>query len=197
MRICYDTEFLEAGHVETSERSVHLISIGLEDVETGDTYYAVNAWAPQEHIKHHPWLSKNVWPYLPRKRIASVGTDWLNDEHPDVKDPSTIAEEVLDFVRYHTVDEEVELWAYYSAYDHVALCSLFGNMINLPSEIPKWTHDIMQRWELYGNHAALRPPDPTQEHYALADAKWDAAFMRNMDVIMKQWSAMPTHFLDE
>ena len=38
----------------------------------------------------------------------------------------------------------MKLYGYYSAYDHVALCWLFGKMINLPSGFPMYTIDLKQ-----------------------------------------------------
>lgn len=35
-----------------------------------------------------------------------------------------------------------EFYGYYSAYDHVALCWLFGKMINLPNGFPMYTKDL-------------------------------------------------------
>ena len=38
----------------------------------------------------------------------------------------------------------IELYGYYSAYDHVALCWLFGKMIDLPTGFPMYTIDLKQ-----------------------------------------------------
>jgi len=38
----------------------------------------------------------------------------------------------------------INLYGYYSAYDHVALCWLFGKMINLPKGFPMYTRDLKQ-----------------------------------------------------
>lgn len=38
----------------------------------------------------------------------------------------------------------VELYGYYSAYDHVAMCWLFGKMIDLPPGMPMYTKDLKQ-----------------------------------------------------
>lgn len=40
---------------------------------------------------------------------------------------------------------ECELYGYYSAYDHVALCWLFGKMIDLPKGFPMFTIDLKQK----------------------------------------------------
>lgn len=38
----------------------------------------------------------------------------------------------------------ISLYGYYSAYDHVALCWLFGKMIDLPKGMPMYTIDLKQ-----------------------------------------------------
>lgn len=38
----------------------------------------------------------------------------------------------------------IELYGYYSAYDHVALCWLFGKMVDLPTGFPMYTIDLKQ-----------------------------------------------------
>ena len=40
-----------------------------------------------------------------------------------------------------------ELWAWCGAYDHVALCQLWGRMIDLPKGVPMWTNDLKQEAE--------------------------------------------------
>ena len=49
----------------------------------------------------------------------------------------------------------MELWAWYAAYDHVALAQLWGAMPALPRAIPRFTKDLRQLWDDRG-----RPPLP-------------------------------------
>ncbi len=64
-----------------------------------------------------------------------------------------------------------ELWGYYSAYDHVAFCQLFGTMMDLPKGFPMYTRDIKQLCDALGNPRL--PEQGKNEHNALADAKWN------------------------
>jgi hypothetical protein len=166
MRIAYDCEFLEDGH------TIELISIGMI-AEDGRELYLCNRDAPWKRIHKHEWLVNNVLPGLPRlhgdrRMQASVRR---NPAAVDFNDPrfvkhQTIAERVKDFVQ---ATPDVELWADYCAYDHVALCQLYGPMITLPDGFPMWTHDFQQVHE-----AAGRPELPEQTsglHNALADAR--------------------------
>ena len=53
--------------------------------------------------------------------------------------------------------EEIELWAWFGAYDHVALCQLWGAMPALPRPIPRFTRELRQRWDDLGQPAL--PPE--------------------------------------
>jgi hypothetical protein len=65
----------------------------------------------------------------------------------------------------------VELWAWFAAYDHVALAQLWGPMPALPKELPRFTRDLRQRWEDAGKPAL--PPPPNDAHDAVADARYN------------------------
>lgn len=87
----------------------------------------------------------------------------------------------------------IKFYGYYSAYDHVALCWLFGKMIDLPKGFPMYTIDLKQimdeKVEDYSDHFSNgnesfktklswiknkdNYPKQTNEHNALADAKWN------------------------
>ena len=93
-----------------------------------------------------------------------------------------------------------QFYGYYSAYDHVALCWLFGKMIDLPKGFPMYTIDLKQEMDNIVNSLLEREnkrqdflnqkhytfeeglslfktrknyPKQTNEHNALADAKWN------------------------
>ena len=76
--------------------------------------------------------------------IFDMPKRWLFD-YTDacVKPRHVIACEVRDFI-LSTGPEvpHVELWADWGAYDHVALCQLWGRMIDLPEGVPMWTNDL-------------------------------------------------------
>src|SRR5436309_9747296 len=121
----YDTEFLEDGH------TIDLISIGII-ADDGREYYAVSSEFDEDAVKKHPWLLENVWPQLPlRGSEITVPLQelppapemlkgmYLDTMHPTVKARAVIAAEVRDFLL--AGDTPPELWAYFGAYDHVAL----------------------------------------------------------------------------
>lgn len=152
----YDTEFLDDGE------TIELISIGIV-CEDGREYYAVNADMDTQRILASDWLVRNVWPHLPLKWSGD-----LDKSADEVKPKRTIANDVFAFLMQSGTPR---LWAYYGAYDHVALAQLYGPMVNFPKGMPKWTHDLMQLIEpLFGM------PKPKQDgdlHNALADARWN------------------------
>jgi hypothetical protein len=71
--------------------------------------------------------------------------------------------------------ERVELWAWFAAYDHVALAQLWGPMPALPRTLPRFTRDLRQRWEDAGKPAL---PPPSDAHDAMADARYNLARWR-------------------
>jgi hypothetical protein len=141
MRIYFDTEFIEDG------RTIDLLSIGLVR-EDGATYYAEPAEADRSRASE--WVRANVLPYL-------TGP---------VKPRAQIAREVVEFA-----GEGPEFWAWYADYDWVALCQLFGTMMDLPDGWPMFCRDYRQ----VTDGAALPKQDPEvdgPEHHALSDARW-------------------------
>lgn len=164
-RYFYDGEFLEDGE------TIELLSIGMV-AEDGREYYAINAEADLARVAEHPWLMANVVPYLPIIDSRVFGPTprlaWdLN--HPGARDlrvRQTIARDLESFIG--GVDRsQHELWGFYADYDHVLLCQLWGRMVDLPRNVPMFTHDLKQ---LLGR---VRPPQQTSgEHHALNDARW-------------------------
>lgn len=137
MRFWFDTEFIEDG------RTIDLLAIGMVS-EDGRVYYA----EPLEtnRARAGDWVKTNVLPHLrgplvPRKQIA---------------------DEIREFV-----GDAPEIWAYYADYDWVALCQLYGTMMELPFSWPMFCRDLKQ---LAGD---TRLPDQnTVAHNALNDALW-------------------------
>ena len=104
-----------------------------------------------------PWVRRNVLDRLP----SPSSTAYASRER--------IRTELLDFL---TADGgDVELWAWYGAYDHVALCQLWGSMPTLPRPIPRFTRELRQRWDDAGQPEL--PPKPAGTHHALVDARFN------------------------
>lgn len=198
VRYFYDCEFIEDG------KTIDLISIGIL-AEDGREYYAVNSDMPVERIAVHDWLAKNVVPWLPLANPEAVHrkvNEWVKKRHYfngltrdttldfalDLRDTSVkprwvIANEVRDFL-LGGPDSDVELWAWYAAYDHVCLAQLWGPMVNLPEGIPKHTGDLKQECDRLGN--VTLPGHPGCEHHALADARHNLVRARLLDELAAQ-----------
>lgn len=161
MKYFYDCEFIENG------QTIDLISLGMV-AENGGWLYAQNADC--DFSKASVWVQDNVLPHL----------DWLgSDFRPMTVEGALVAP----WYRYNVIgdvikecfktlgDDKPELWGYYSAYDHVALCQLYGPMIDLPKGFPMYTRDLKQWCDAIGNPAL--PQQGKGEHNALADARWN------------------------
>lgn len=172
--IDYDCEF------STTNPVIDLVSIALV-ADDGREYYAIVKGCNFDALLDNDWLMANVVPTLP----LTLGHDGVgrilawDPDLPDfdkVKPREQISREIEDFVldvehRDRTgMLPHVELWANYAAYDHVALCQLFGSMIDLPEGFPMWTHDIQQEAERLGLSDKDLPQQESGQHNALADA---------------------------
>lgn len=163
MKYFYDFEFIEDGV------TIDPISIGIVR-DDGREYYAVFKDAPWYAVRDHSWLMANVVPHLPPLTPRAKAMRWLfNMDDPCVKNGNVIAAEVRDFLIGD--NEPVELWGYYSAYDHVALAQLWGPMMNRPKGIPMWTNDVQQLAYAMDMEGIL-PEQPKDAHNALSDARW-------------------------
>lgn len=141
MRYWFDTEFIEDG------KTIDLMSIGVVS-EDGRIYYAEAEECDLSRASE--WVKANVIPHL------RGGT----------KTPrAVIAEEIRAFM-----GEKPEIWAYYADYDWVALCQLYGTMMQLPKGWPMYCRDVKQWCDQLGNPRL--PEQKDHEHHALADAAW-------------------------
>lgn len=98
---------------------------------------------------------------------------------------------------YEKINTPIQFYGYYSDYDHVALCWLFGKMIDLPKGFPMYTIDLKQILDekivdirskndgrlCFTHHPYVveykdikehyNYPKQNNEHNALADAIWN------------------------
>lgn len=167
MNYFYDTEFLEDG------KTIDLISIGIV-AEDGREYYAVSSQFDKRRVKNDSWLMENVMSSISHTIYLSEGDGGIEWPTIHLTDPSTrsraqIAQDVWQFLLGG--EGKPRLWAWYGAYDHVALAQLWGKMINLPDGVPMWTNDIMTLQTLCGGVRA--PGQPEGNHNALADARYN------------------------
>jgi hypothetical protein len=172
VRVYYDTEFIDDG------LTIQLLSIGMIR-EDGKTYYAVvndldlMLEAAYTSTNGEYWLRNNVLNSLPvtlqlENRVMPV--DW-NSGHPDFENIKTQYEIHAEVRKFLADTSNLELWAWYAAYDHVALAQIFGRMLNLPEDVPMWTNDLRQELHRLGN--PRYPEQASGAHNALEDARWN------------------------
>ncbi len=143
MKVWFDTEFIEDG------KTIDLISFGAVR-EDGQTLYREASWCDLSRAS--PWVQENVLPHL-RGGACVVTREQL-------------AADLLAFA-----SEGPEFWAYYADYDWVALCQLYGTMMDLPKGWPMFCRDVKQLCVSLGDPKLPEQQDGS-EHNALADAIW-------------------------
>jgi hypothetical protein len=121
MRYWYDCEFIEDG------RTIDLISIGVV-AEDGREFYAISN--EFDVTKAAEWVTVNVLSMLARDANPCDASFAILERRRLWKTRRNIRDELLAFVG----GDKPEWWGYYSAYDHVALCQLFGTMMDLPKD---------------------------------------------------------------
>jgi hypothetical protein len=148
VRYFYDCEFIENGV------TIELVSIGVVG-EDGREFYAVSAQFDPNQA--NDWVRRNVLDKLP----APADPAW--------RSRAQIRDELLEFLL--VPEEPIELWAWMASYDHVVLAQLWGDMRALPRSVPRFTHELRQRWEDAGRPTL--PVPPPDQHDALADARFN------------------------
>lgn len=169
MRFFYDCEFLEDGN------TIDLVSVGVVAEAPGGgpgaEFYAVST--DFDPGKANPWVKRNVLPKLP------------NPADPAWRSERRIREDLHAFLRAESRGQGIELWAWVGAYDHVAVCQLWGDMTQLPVGMPRFTRELKQLWELAGS-PPLPSIDTRAAHSALEDARHNA---RRFEVIRQALAA--------
>lgn len=171
MKYFIDTEFIEDGV------TIDLVSLGIVAEDGRDDY-----WQSVEcdTSRANDWVRDNV---LPQLEHITCGAGWgQRCQGPDVPScpwrlRSDIAQELLRFCDVERYGKP-EFWGYYADYDWVAICQLFGRMVDLPKGWPMYCRDIKQWCDELGNP---KLPGQTGEHHALADAQWNREAWRFLE----------------
>lgn len=189
MKYWLDEEFIEDG------KTIDLVSVGLV-AEDGRKYYAQSS--EFDAAKANEWVQHNVLTQLRRcfgpPHIRTLDSDATIDQQlaihsqgkcgaPDCpwRTRWQLKEDVLVFVNADA--NKPQFWGYYADYDWVALCQLFGTMMDLPEGWPMYCRDLKQWCDMLGNPKL--PPQEVGEHNALADALWNReawAFLRDYEI---------------
>lgn len=166
MKVFYDFEFKE------TYGTVDRISVGMVREDGNELYRVFNDFNTTAVAKDW-WLMQNVMSSIDHEEVTShitgLGTPVKDLIITDSNARSTleIRQDIIDF----TSDIWPDFWAWYGAYDHVALCGIFGSMIDLPKNFPMFTQDIKQLHKAKGSPEM--PKQPEGKHNALADARFN------------------------
>ena len=162
-RYFLDTEFIEDG------TTIDLISIGVVD-DTGREFYAESS--DVDLGRANDWVRENVLPHLWHRQAGAnqrPANAWSRDGGVGgFLRRARIAVELRDFVQRGV--SPPEFWAYYADYDWVAICQLYGTMMDLPDGWPMFCMDLKQLAVMLGNPKL--PIQEMTEHHALEDARW-------------------------
>lgn len=163
MKYFLDTEFIEDG------KTIDLISIGIV-AEDGRELYCESSEARLDLASD--WVKENVISHLWSKSTdKSEHNRWTRDGGSGgLLSRKEIAREVWAFVLTES-GVKPEFWAYYADYDWVALCQLFGTMMDIPKGWPMYCRDLKQWCDFQGDPKL--PEQGKGEHNALADARWN------------------------
>jgi hypothetical protein len=150
MRNYLDCEFIDDG------RTIELISIAIVAEDGRELYEVSSEFDPKQA---GDFVRENVLPKLPPK------------------DTWKTRRQIRDAVKAFLLDDgdgsKPEIWAYFGAYDWVALAQLFGPMVDLPKGMPHFAMDVKQEMERLGLEKSQVPRlDDSEAHDALADARW-------------------------
>ena len=198
----YDTEFIEGCQTRRflgmefpfikTKPTIDLISIGMVSEDGRELHLISNefnlkeAWNRFEDGEY--WLRENVLkPIFYELSFAFKTEDnykGLVDMDFDYdtmkfliqhygKTNKEIAKIIIEFC----TGENIKLYGYYSAYDHVVLSWLFGKMADLPKGFPMYTIDVQQMYDTFEKELSPEIQDAekllrSETHNSLGDAKF-------------------------
>lgn len=224
MKYFLDTEFIEGFNKPFLGKRRHfidLISIGIY-CEDGREYYAVsNEFNPKDADN---WVRENVLRKIELDFYRQESTYAKTYHHTSLvlknflkwkgRSNKEIANEIFQFIcPYQKASEYAgvgsidsgaegylktnppEFYGYYSDYDWVLFCSIFGRMIDLPKGFPMYCKDLKQMLDEKAESMTILPelthksnleilkvhkeyPKQKNEHNALQDAKWNYELYR-------------------
>jgi hypothetical protein len=182
MRYFLDTEFDENGE------TIEPISLAL--LRQDERFLYLEFPFDAKRVARNAFVVEHVLPHLNRMDLRTLPP---GDKHVSqalcflgrIGDPcpplwihmASVKREILGFIGD---DPNPEFWAYYADYDWVLFCRIFGKMVDLPEHFPKLCLDLQQWFIQLGRPQPCRPPQPKDQHNALADAMWNMAFHANL-----------------
>ena len=206
MKYFIDMEFIEGFREQCirwpfkwkQNHFIDLISIGVV-CEDGREYYAISE--EYNYNEASDWVKENVINKIYTSMVHGDRRNYtsVKDFHKSLGRPNaSIKNDLLAFFRcwqdgplYYRAPDGIEVYGYYSDYDWVLFCSLFGKMIDLPKGFPMYCRDLKQTYdELALSLGKLKErddyPKNLNEHNAIADANWNYELYKFLE--HQKWS---------
>jgi hypothetical protein len=180
-RFYIDTEFADTGS------TIELISIGLVCEDGRELYLQSAEFDPS---KANDWIKENVFPHLQKCEIdqyfsADYTSYGPNTNHTGIgkcresncpwRTRAQIRDEVKAFIdvghEYLEDNGNPEFWSWCGSYDYVALCQLFGTMMDTPINWPHYIKDLQYILDERDVPDDWLPDQESGMHHALEDAR--------------------------
>lgn len=161
-----DSEFIEDG------TTIEIISLAL--VRPNKEYlYLANADC--DLSRANPWVKENVIPKLGPLPVQPRYTEHARQivttaSVSPVALPVWCTRQEMRHLVKEFSGENPEFWGYFADYDWVAVCQLFGTMMDLPKGWPFFCMDLKQ--SLVEARLDRQQPEDSNAHCALQDALW-------------------------
>lgn len=184
-RYFLDTEFIDDG------KTIDLISIGIVCEDSREYYaqstefYAGHAsdWVKEQVLSHLslcPHLNRGDGDILAQIQHQQSSHGFFGGQCYEVgltrheKDCPwrTRRELAKDIREFFKSPDSFEVWGWCAGYDFVALCQIFGTMMDLPNGFPHYIKDIQYVLDERGIADEDLPPNAWAAHNALTDAKY-------------------------
>lgn len=187
MRYFMDTEFIDDGHC------IDLISIGIVCEDGRELYlqsaecdlFRASPWV-KEHVIPHLVVCPHVYPEYRKdiytNRVLHGGQEGqctftrgenVIGAHGDCpwRTHLQMKYEVAHFFQPDGEHTPFELWGWCAGYDFVALCQLFGTMMDIPAGWPHYIRDFQYVLDEYEVADEDLPAQEAIAHNALEDAR--------------------------
>jgi len=174
MRYFLDFEFIEGFHKPLFGKRRHfidLISIGIVCEDNSGLYLISSEY---DYEDADQWVKDNVIVKAYSRECSGDAKNHFSarnfHKHFGLKQKE-IGKRVIEWIGH---DSNIKFYGYYSDYDWVLFCSIFGRMIDLPKGFPMYCRDIKQMMDERGI-SSDHPDCPKQsdDHIAIKDAAWN------------------------
>lgn len=174
MKYFIDTEFIEGFHKFKGQQRHHveLISIGIF-CEDGRELHLISR--EYNFDEANSWVQENVILPLYQQTVHGDQRNQMTASNFHKIFGHSIGEIRSRLVDFFEIGQpcSIECYGYYSDYDWVVFCSIFGRMLDLPKTFPMYCIDLKQTLDEKGTKGQPGYPEQSNEHNALADAKWN------------------------